>query len=664
MQSETKSQIPVRQEKNTRDTSDSIKTKTRFWNKESILKIRESVTLNVLFSVLVPLITIFTMEWIARGSFAPNKQGNGFFQSLINHLPSYLIAYLLLFLIYIFICQLSGWHALATASVGLIGNIPAVITYYKLTMRGEPFLPWDLTQINDLMGVKSSVKFSPQLNMIITFAIFVILTFLAAFVKVPRKENSGKRDYKTNFIAAGLALVFGTAMVFGVFLNPKATEAVGIYEDMWMQDRYYRKHGVLTGFLTNLQLLRIQTPDGYSKNKVKELAEITNKNAEGRQPLFNNSIAPGTTENQTPDIIFVMAESFWDMTRLPEIEYDQPLLSNLERLKNEGAFGYGYSPSFGGGTCDVEFEALTGFSLEHLPSGSKPYQQYITQDTFSLPWVLKSRGYDTLAIHGYGRKFWSRDTAYPRLGIDEFIASEDFKNPEKRRGFISDNAMVNRIIEEYENHEGSPTFIHAVTMQNHTTYNRDKYPADELVKVTKAPSTLSDKVVGELEDCATGIREMDAALGKLTNYLKTSSRPTIVVFWGDHLNPMSDALGIFEKTGFIENDDTNNPKLHEVPLLIWSNYKSDKIDLGVLSTYNIAPVMMDIYDLERPEMYEFLMQQMPEVKGRTRGITINPDNSFTTEPTEKQQQAFNNHGILQYDFLFGNRTLESYIQEK
>ena len=30
-------------------------------------------------------------------------------------------------------------------------------------------------------------------------------------------------------------------------------------------------------------------------------------------------------------------------------------------------------PSFGGGTCDVEFEALTGFSLEHLPAGSKPF---------------------------------------------------------------------------------------------------------------------------------------------------------------------------------------------------------------------------------------------------------------------------------------------------
>lgn len=51
---------------------------------------------------------------------------------------------------------------------------------------------------------------------------------------------------------------------------------------------------------------------------------------------------------------------------------------------------------------------------------------------------------------GYYRKFWSRNTAYPYLGFNEFIAAEDFVNPHTRRGFISDAAMTQRIIEEYE----------------------------------------------------------------------------------------------------------------------------------------------------------------------------------------------------------------------
>ena len=76
----------------------------------------------------------------------------------------------------------------------------------------------------------------------------------------------------------------------------------------------------------------------------------------------------------------------------------------------------------------MEFEALTGFSVEHLPAGSKPYQQHVTHDMFSAA-VSAGAGYDTLAVHGYYRKFWSRNTAYPYLGFNEFIAAEDFVNP-------------------------------------------------------------------------------------------------------------------------------------------------------------------------------------------------------------------------------------------
>ena len=139
-----------------------------------------------------------------------------------------------------------------------------------------------------------------------------------------------------------------------------------------------------------------------------------------------------------------MNESFWDASRLEGISYDRELTPNLTALKNEAAYGYCYTPSFGGGTCDVEFEALTGFSVEHLPAGSKPYQQHVTHDMFSLPQYLRAQGYDTLAVHGYYRKFWSRNTAYPYLGFNEFIAAEDFVNPHTRRGFISDAAMTRR----------------------------------------------------------------------------------------------------------------------------------------------------------------------------------------------------------------------------
>lgn len=619
---------------------------------------RKSPVATILFSLLIPAITTITLEWIARGTFAPNKQHNGFFEAITRHPFSFIISYLLLVCLYVFISQLSGLHALATALVGLVGNLPAVVTYYKLTMRGEPFLPWDISQIGDLMGVQDKVEYEIQPSMILTLLLFILLTVLACWIKIPAAKGNRKNLFR-RLAAGAVSLAGGMALLFGIFLNPAGTKMAGIQEDSWMQDRYYRTNGVLTGFLTNLQLLKIAVPAGYSKNAVLEIAEETKKIETGK-PLYPGSYAAtGEEAVQQPDIIFVMAESFWDVTELPGITYDRDLLPNLTMLRQQGASGYAYTPSFGGGTCDVEFEALTGFSMEHLPSGSKPFQQYITKDTFSLPQYLKLDGYETLAIHGYGRRFWNRDTAYPRLGIDTFIASDDFVNPDKRRGFISDKAMVERIIEEYQSRatDGTPVFIHAVTMQNHTTYSRDRYPADELVKVTGAPGSIPDSTIGQLEDCATGIYEMDAALGELTRYLQTVSRPTIVVFWGDHLNPMSDGYALFEETGLIEKGDTTAAVLRKTPLLIWSNYADNQVDLGTIAAYNISPVMMDLYGLEKPLVFEYLTQQMPVFHARSRGVTIEPDNTDSLLMTDVQQEWFNKHGILQYNYLFGDELL-------
>ncbi|MFV0413393.1 MAG: LTA synthase family protein [Oscillospiraceae bacterium] len=631
---------------------------------------------NTFFSLFMPLYVLVTLEWIARGTLAGNKQNNGFFQALARHFPSFLISFLFLFGIYVFLSRLTGRHWPAALAIGILGYLPAIVTHYKLTLRGEPFLPWDISQVGDLMEVSGNLEFEIPVSIAVSLSLFLVLFVFSFFVKfsyTPAQKVGGswwKRVFWGNkkrlfYTLSSLALCL--LLLFGIFLNPTGTALAGIAEDMWMQDRYYRTNGVITGFLTNLQMLQIDKPEGYSEETVAGIEQQIEVASASQKPYYSESYAAtADVVEQTPDIIYVMAESFWDVTALEGIEYDQEIIPNLTALRQEAAYGNVYSPSFGGGTCDVEFEALTGFSMEHLPAGSKAFQQYVTADTFSLPQYLKSTGYDTLAIHGYGRRFWNRDQAYPRLGIDEFYASDDFVNPDKRRGFISDDAMVDKIIEQYEQRSSAsdPMFIHAVTMQNHTTYNRNKYPEDELVKVVSAPSTISDSVIGQLEDCATGIREMDAAIGKLVSYLRTSSRPTILVFWGDHMNPMSDGYSLFEETGFIEKGDTASPELHKTPLLVWSNYSTNSVDLGVVASYNISPVMMDLLGLEKPLLFEFLIQQMDVMHARTRGITVNADNSTSEEMTEQQQQTFSQHAILQYDFLFGDHILEDYTPEE
>ncbi|MEG2394217.1 MAG: LTA synthase family protein, partial [Ruthenibacterium sp.] len=477
---------------------------------------------HIVFAGVVPTVCLLTMELLHRGTLWKDFFDGPFW----NNFPSYGLTWLLLLAVYVLLCAVTRMPWLATLIVGLVTNAAGLICYYKLQMRGEPFLPWDFSQIGDLIGVADKVSFQVKPFMFLALGAFLLLLLCSCFLRLP-KDGTGSK--KVRLVAATASILCGVALIFGVFLQPAVSRWFGIYQDMWMQDRYYRNYGVITGFLTNLDVLNITEPEGYSQEKIKELEKRITQQSADQKPLYDQSYA-ATTENpeKKPNIIFVMNESFWDVSRLKGVEYDRPVTPNLTELRNEAASGYVFSPSFGGGTCDVEFEALTGFSIEHLPAGCKPFQQHVTKAMFSLPQYLKTNGYETLAIHGYFAKFWSRNIAYPNLGIDTFLAAEDFKNPDKKRGFISDAAMTDRIIEEYEARtDDAPLFIHAVTMQNHTTYDEKRYPKNELIGITKTPAGLSGETISQLRDFATGVYEADAALGTLVDYFRGVDEPTI-----------------------------------------------------------------------------------------------------------------------------------------
>lgn len=644
---------PPREEKK-RGCKKIMKTEKKGARFAALSKLRASFWVNLVWSVLTPTVFFFTTEWIHRDAL----DGDFWHDRFLPHLWAFVLGWLLLVLLYILLSQLTGLHWLATLVTGAVSNLPGVVTRFKLEMRGEPFLPWDFTQIGDFAGVAGRVTLSPTRAMAVSAAIFAVLLAVSCFLRLPYAHAV---RWRWRGAAAGVSGVLFCAVLFGVMLNPSGSAAVKIVPDMWMQDRYYKNYGVITGFLTNLQALEIDKPEDYSEETVLALAEQTQQNAANAALLWPDSYgATAEAPIQTPNIIFVMNESFWDVTRLDGITYDRELTPNLTALKEEAAYGYCFSPSFGGGTCDVEFEVLTGFSVEHLPSGCKPYQQHVTRDMFSLPQYLRAQGYDTVAVHGYYRRFWSRDTAYPNLGINTFVAAEDFSAPQLRRGFISDAEMTERIIEEYAKRaKDGPVFLHAVTMQNHTTYDASRYPEDELVQIVEHPG-LSEKTISQLRDFATGVHEADAALGSLVAYLRTVDEPTILVFWGDHFNPVGEGYELYEKTGYIEQGAGVTPEMRRTDLLIWSNYSDASIPLGTIAAYDISPVMMELYGLEKPTLFQFLTESLSVMRARTRGNTVQPDGTDSPEMTEEQRACYDAHWLLQYDLMFGEPYLESY----
>ena len=612
------------------------------------------------FPLAASLITVLLGAWIARGALTADTVKSFIFP----HAEAYLLAWLFLFLVWLLLDWIFRLPPLSTLGMAVLGCVPCAVNFYTLQLRGEPFLPWDLAQVSEAAGVASAAGIKIQTSMIVTVVVELALMAGSFFLYRGRhKQRWLPRVAGSAATAAALCL-----LIFGVYLQPAVCQAIGIVADPWMQDRYYRYYGVITGFMTNLSNLEIDKPDNYSEETVDDLLKNVDESQKfSTSPLYPTSYAattPKDEQKKDPTIIYVMDESYWDVSELEQygITFDTDVSKNLHALQQTSAYGRAYSPSFGGGTCDVEFEALTGYSVSFLPSGSKPYQQHVTKPMFALPNYLKAKGYQAAAVHCFWAKYWSRDKAYPNLGFDDFISLEDMHGVTKVRkhywtsGLVTDDSMADQIIGQYEKMKSSsdePIFLHAVTMQNHTNYNKDNYPDDERVKVLEHPAGLKASTVGALEDFATGVRDADAMLGKLTEYFSQVDEPVILVFWGDHYNPIDSNYDVYTTTGYA-SDSSADPRLHQTTLLMWSNYSDAQMDLGTLAAYDISPVMMNLYGLQQPLYFQFLNRQL-RVASRacTRGVTMDLDGTTTLEPTEFQQRWTQEHWMLQYDLMFG-----------
>ena len=612
------------------------------------------------FPLAASLITVLLGEWIARGALTADTVTSFIFP----HAEAYLLAWLFLFLVWLLLDWIFQLPPLSTLGMAVLGCVPCAVNFYTLQLRGEPFLPWDLAQVSEAAGVASAAGIKIQTSMIVTAVVELALMAGSFFLYRGRhKQRWLPRVAGSAATAAALCL-----LIFGVYLQPAVCQAIGIVPDAWMQDRYYRYYGVVTGFMTNLSNLEIDKPDNYSEEAVDAILDNVDESQKfSTSPLYPTSYAATTAKDEQvkkPTIIYVMDESYWDVSELEQygIKFDTDVSANLHALQQTSAYGRAYSPSFGGGTCDVEFEALTGYSVSFLPSGAKPYQQHVTKPMFALPSYLKTQGYQTAAVHCFWAKYWSRDTAYPNLGLDDFISLEDMHGVTKVRkhywtnGLVTDDSMADQIIGQYEKMKASsdePVFLHAVTMQNHTNYNKDNYPDDQRVKVLEHPAGMKASTVGALEDFATGIRDADAMLGKLTAYFSQVDEPVILVFWGDHYNPIDSNYDVYTTTGYA-SDSSADPRLHQTTLLLWSNYSDAQVDLGTIAAYDISPVMMNLYGLQQPLYFQFLNRQL-RVASRacTRGVTMDLDGTTTLEPTEFQQRWTQEHWMLQYDLMFG-----------
>ncbi len=610
------------------------------FNKKEMSILRASLRVHFILFLLAHTVALFYIVMQVNMSFIEAMNRIYFYNM------QFILSFVVIYAIYILVYNLIGKVFLSMVLTSCTLVILCIVNYLKLIFRGDPLYPSDFTQITHMQSVIPMV-----MDYFSWSYIFVIILSIVACIVAGIYMRRYIQNVKIHLGIRAL-LVVGSIFVlyaYGNFANTfmnKVFQKSGVDFVLWNQNENYASNGFVLGFISNLDTTVMEKPKNYSKENMLQIANNIKKQYSGN--------IGSQKKKEKPNIIFVMSESFWDPTKVTNLSFSEDPVPNLHHYIENFPGGQTISPTFGGNTANVEFEALTSYSMSLLKPGSIPYQQVITnkKEIPSIPTALKKEGYYTSAIHSFGRTFFKRDDVYKVLGFDKFNAEDTMENVDIDGDYISDLAMSKEIIAELEKQK-QPTFIHAVTMQNHFPFTEGRF-GENLIEISGLENEDSK---GELETYTEGLRRSDEALQYLIEQLDNFDRPTLLVFFGDHLPSLGTNKSFYKENGYITNEKTPNERLAmaQTPLLMYANFDMPNDNLGLVSLIHFSNLIFDYAGLNKSLFYQFLSEFYKEIPVLRDELKVDKNGEVINDLTKKQKEMLEQYKMLQYDLLVGNQ---------
>ncbi|WP_283746264.1 LTA synthase family protein [Bacillus cereus] len=610
------------------------------FNKKEMSILRASLREHFILFLLAHTVALFYIVMQVNMSFIEAMNWIYFYNM------QFILSFVVIYAIYILVYNLIGKVFLSMVLTSCTLVILCIVNYLKLIFRGDPLYPSDFTQITHMQSVIPMV-----MDYFSWSYIFVIILSIVACIVAGIYMRRYIQNVKIHLGIRAL-LVVGSIFVlyaYGNFANTfmnKVFQKSGVDFVLWNQNENYASNGFVLGFISNLDTTVMEKPKNYSKENMLQIANDIKKQYSGN--------IGSQKKKEKPNIIFVMSESFWDPTKVTNLSFSEDPVPNLHHYIENFPGGQTISPTFGGNTANVEFEALTSYSMSLLKPGSIPYQQVITnkKEIPSIPTALKKEGYYTSAIHSFGRTFFKRDDVYKVLGFDKFNAEDTMENVDIDGDYISDLAMSKEIIAELEEQK-QPTFIHAVTMQNHFPFTEGRF-GENLIEISGLENEESK---GELETYTEGLRRSDEALQYLIEQLDNFDRPTLLVFFGDHLPSLGTNKSFYKENEYITNEKTSNERLAmaQTPLLMYANFDMPNDNLGLVSPIHFSNLIFDYAGLNKSLFYQFLSELYKEIPVLRDELKVDKNGEVINDLTKKQKEMLEQYKMLQYDLLVGNQ---------
>ena len=544
----------------------------------------------------------------------------------------------------------------------LLSYILGAANYFVLTFRGNPILPTDIASLTTAMNVAENYTYT--LNSAFFTSALLLLFLCIGFCRISQDK---KMNLKKRMALLGTAavLVFSAA---SVIKQEEFLSSYNVKADIWNQKRGYSRDGAFASFCLNVKFLRAEKPEGYSVDKVMEIAEtyIWNEketaslNGMSTRKTVSNSKDSGNKNSsgkvvkksgKKPNIIMIMNEAFSDLEVINPIETNQDYMPFIRGMEENTIKGNLFVSIFGSGTCNSEFEVLTGNSMAFLPSGSIGYTQFVKDAMPNIVQTLGAHDYTgNIALHPYLADGWNRPTVYPFFGFEQFLSQDDFDNPEMIRKYISDAENYDKIIDLYEENRAEekedPFFLFTVTMQNHGGFSKDYGNMVNEIEITD--ESLKD---AEAEQYLSLVKKSDDAFKELVEYFEDQDEPTMIVMWGDHQPSVHDEF--YEKLYGKDLGDLTIEELqkkYQVPFLIWANYDIDEKEIDALSANYLASYVLETAGLEMTPYQRYLYDLSKKIPVLNAVGYIGDDGQYYEHGSESEYTDYiENYRILQYN---------------
>ncbi|MEO6801273.1 MAG: LTA synthase family protein [Rhodanobacter sp.] len=453
---------------------------------------------------------------------------------LANALPGLLLAGALLL-----------WTRRAVLSFGLAFVLEGVVygvNHLKVANLGTPLLPDDFRMIGQLRkgGMHVLAGYLPHSPWpYLAMLAALVLVVLAWRMEPPLlpKRSSGKRLLAGGVLAAVLISILAGLSAWGRIYNARV---------LWLEPWSARSTANHSGLISSLVLFHLHFGGG---NRKPDRAAVERLITQSTPALLRVMQQPASS-GALPDIVVVQSESLFDPTIMRGYEQSD-FTPNLRRLSAHGISGKLHVPTFGGGTIRTEFEVLTGLSLRYFDNLQFPYLQMSHKSVPSVVRTLEAHGYSTLALHGNDPAFWNRTAAFKAIGFERFLSKSEFPADAPDDGkYMADSAMTDKIMSLLKD-SGPPRFIFAISIEAHGPYDVEPAHVAERDAIP-VPAEITGRDKLEMQTYLYHVKHADAELGRLVDWLAKRQRPSLVLFYGDHLPALANN---FQSSGFVDGKD-------------------------------------------------------------------------------------------------------------